>query len=211
MKILLLLSGGLDSTTLLFDLLDQGHAVSCLSIFYGQKHAKELDSAKKVAELAGVDWSLFKIDPVLFSESNTVSSLVSSGPRLPQGHYHEESMRSTVVPYRNQLLISIASCRAVSISADAVAIGSHAGDHFIYPDCRPEFISAMRDAMALGDSSSVSLLSPYSNMNKREIVARASALGVPSKETWTCYEGSIVPCGECGACHERAEAENANQ
>jgi 7-cyano-7-deazaguanine synthase len=204
MKIVLIYSGGMDSTTLLYQLLAEGHEVRCLSIDYGQRHRRELDGAAEICQTLGVEHrvaDLTSVAPLLAG-----SALVSGDVEVPEGHYEAENMKLTVVPNRNMLMLSVAIAWAVSTKCDAVAYAAHGGDHTIYPDCRPEFIAAMNVAAGLCDWHSVQILAPYQNMDKGLIARIGADLGVPYGKTWSCYKGLDKHCGRCGACTERREA-----
>ncbi|SRR6266852_7380547 len=209
MKVILTLSGGLDSAVLLWHLLEQKHQVCCLSVDYGQRHYRELTAAKNLCMLADVEHKITDLRGILslFSGSSQTSSEIA----VPEGHYAEESMKQTVVPNRNMVLLSLAGAWAVSTKSDAVAYAAHSGDHTIYPDCRPEFTEAMEDAFRLCDWHPVKLLRPFLYpvpMSKADIVKLGAGLGVPFEETWSCYKGKEVHCGKCGTCVERREAFN---
>ncbi len=208
-KIVLILSGGMDSGTLLFDLMEQGYEIHALTINYGQRHGKEIECAKKLAEICGVEHTVIdfsSLAPQLFKGSSQTDPTVA----VPEGHYADDNMKLTVVPNRNMILLSLAIAHAISNKATKVFYGAHAGDHTIYPDCRPEFIKAMQEAAALCDWTQVDILAPYSVLTKVGILKRGMELGVPYGETWTCYVGDAVPCGKCGSCQERAEAFKEN-
>lgn len=204
MKQLLIFSGGMDSSTLLYDLISQGHIVSTMSFNYKQRHSKELQCAETIANRAGVPWELIdlsSITPLLSGSSQSDLSVA-----VPMGRYDEPSMKQTVVPNRNMIMLAVAGAAAVARKLDAVVYGAHAGDHAIYPDCREPFIAAMSLALSLCDWHSIKLLAPYVNMTKGDICKRGVELQVPFAETWTCYVGGKKPCGTCGACTERADA-----
>ena len=204
MKTVLILSGGMDSAVLLHHLQATGHEVAALSIDYGQRHRRELHCAGYLAREAHARYQLADLSslrPLLAGSSQTDGSV-----EVPHGHYSEESMKQTVVPNRNMLLLSCAIAWAVSLKFDAVAYGAHAGDHAIYPDCREEFCKAMAEVAKVCDWHPVELVRPFIAMTKGEIVKRGLELGVPFQHTWTCYEGLHTPCGKCGSCVERAEA-----
>ena len=197
-------SGGMDSATLLYHMVDAGHPVKSLSINYGQRHVKEIDYAKRLADHLSIEHAiadLSAINPLLGN-----NSLSGRDIEIPEGHYEEENMKLTVVPNRNMILLSVAIAWAVSNKFDAVAYGAHSGDHAIYPDCRPEFAEAMDQAAQLCDWNPVKLLRPFVNLDKGDIAHRGSELGVPFEDTWTCYKGLEKHCGKCGACTERKEA-----
>lgn len=211
MKTICLLSGGLDSTVLAAKLLAEGHQVIGLSCNYGQRHAVELDAARRVASRLGIEHlfaDLAALRPLLAAGG---SSQVSDTP-VPRGHYAEASMKATVVPNRNMLLLATAGAVAVAQGADSIAYAAHAGDHAIYPDCRPPFAEAMRNALLLCDWAPVELLRPFIEMSKTEIAALGFKLGAPMEATWSCYDpqpiegGIFIHCGACGTCYERREA-----
>lgn len=197
-------SGGMDSTVLLYDLVKQGHEVKTLSILYGQKHRCELDAAQRLSEGLRVEHK--RVDISGLSDIFGESSLVSAGNDVPEGHYEEESMKQTVVPNRNMILLSLATAWAISSGADSVAYAAHSGDHAIYPDCREEFAATMNQAIELCDWKKISLYRPYVDMTKADIVKRGTELGVPFENTWSCYKGGRLHCGMCGTCIERREA-----
>ena len=203
MKTVLIFSGGLDSTVLLYSLLDQGHTVSALSIDYGQRHARELVAASSIARVAKVPHRVVdasSLRPLLAGSSQT------SDVPVPFGHYTDQSMKVTVVPNRNMLMLSIATAWAISLKFDAIAYGAHAGDHAIYPDCRLQFVDAMRAALKLADWSPIELHAPFLSFTKANIVSIGHKLRVPFELTYSCYTGAPVHCGECGTCVERREA-----
>jgi 7-cyano-7-deazaguanine synthase len=134
------------------------------------------------------------------------SSLTDNSISLPLGHYAEESMKSTVVPNRNMILLSLAAGHAISLKFDTVAYAAHAGDHTIYPDCRPEFADAMENALSKADWNKINLHRPFVKMNKSDLVKLGIELGVPFEKTWSCYAGGKLHCGKCGTCVERKEA-----
>lgn len=203
-KVVVILSGGMDSSTLLYDLKQNSEyeVVGVLSFNYHQKHKKELDYAKSTAEKLGLEHKVIELN--FMGEFN--SALTSQDQSIPEGHYEEENMKATVVPNRNMIMLSIAVGYAVSKEAGLVAYGAHAGDHLIYPDCRPEFIEKMNEVTKIANFQPVELLVPYMNYTKKDILERGFALGVPYKETWTCYVGGEKACGSCGSCQERLEA-----
>ncbi|MFM7208463.1 MAG: 7-cyano-7-deazaguanine synthase QueC, partial [Verrucomicrobiota bacterium] len=192
-----------DSTVLLAHLLAEGREVHCLSVDYGQRHRRELDAARAICVHYGVDHRLADLRALapLFG-----SNALTGGVKVPEGHYEEESMKATVVPNRNMLLISVATAWAVSLKAESVAYGAHGGDHAIYPDCRPEFAEALDRAVRLADWHEVRLERPFVKMDKAAIVRRGAELDVPFGLTWSCYVGGERHCGKCGTCVERKEA-----
>lgn len=211
MKAVLILSGGLDSSTLAWSLLDRGDTVDCISFDYGQRHRKELDAAANLVALAREHFKAdIRHDVVdlrslgsLFGEGG--SSLVSSNP-VPDGHYADESMKKTVVPNRNMIMLASAAGVAIARRFDVVAYAAHAGDHTIYPDCRQVFASAVDVAIRLADWHEVGLVRPFVTMSKRDIGILARDIGVPIELTWSCYKGGDAHCGTCGTCVERREA-----
>ncbi|MDX2110680.1 MAG: 7-cyano-7-deazaguanine synthase QueC [Verrucomicrobiota bacterium] len=204
MQVVHLLSGGLDSTVLAAHLLAEGHGVRSLAIDYGQRHRRELDAARAIADHYHLEHR--QADLTAVTDLLAGSSLTTAGMAVPDGHYADESMKLTVVPNRNMLFLSLAICWAVSTKSDAVAYAAHAGDHTIYPDCRPEFAASMADAARLCDWHPVALLRPFVNLTKSAIVRRGHELGVPLHLTWSCYKGGAHHCGKCGTCMERREA-----
>jgi 7-cyano-7-deazaguanine synthase len=204
MKSVLIYSGGLDSTVLLCHLRAAGQEVHALSIDYGQRHRRELDAAAAVCAELGVPHrtaDLTGLRPLLAG-----SSLTSPEIAVAEGHYTAESMKSTVVPNRNMILLAVAAGHALSIGAGQVAYAAHAGDHAIYPDCRREFADALARAMALADWKKLELARPFVDWTKAGIVRRGAELGAPFALTWSCYKGGERHCGRCGTCVERREA-----
>jgi 7-cyano-7-deazaguanine synthase len=203
-----LLSGGMDSATLLWWAMNtpnMGRAVA-LSVNYNQRHGKELDYAKKLAEEASVEHVILELPEL--AKVTQGSALTTEGIEVPHGHYADENMRITVVPNRNMFLLSLAGALAVSRGIHTVAFAAHAGDHAIYPDCRVGFIKAFdatlqRATEGYGD---VKLVAPFKEMTKAEIARYGHSLRVPYELTWSCYEGGEVHCGKCGTCVERREA-----
>lgn len=202
-KAILTLSGGLDSTILLYHLLKQGYEVRCLSVDYGQRHRKELAAAKDICLLAEIEHRIVDLRGVreLMGGSSQTSDI-----EVPEGHYEEESMKLTVVPNRNMILLSLAVAWAISSKSEVVAYAAHAGDHAIYPDCRKEFVEALGKAVGLCDWFPVILIGPFTNRSKAEIIALGSRYEVPMEKTWSCYKGQEFHCGKCGTCVERKEA-----
>jgi 7-cyano-7-deazaguanine synthase len=205
-----LLSGGMDSTTLLWHILDKGYDVLALSFDYQQRHRRELEAARDVTARAhqifdpDVEWALIRMGDIV--RFMTGSSQTSRSIPVPYGHYEEESMKKTVVPNRNMLMLSVATAAAIQRKSSLIAYAAHAGDHAIYPDCRPQFIEAMAQAIFSADWHQPQLWAPFQYLTKAEILTRGVLLSVPYELTWTCYEGAETPCGRCGTCVERAEA-----
>lgn len=205
MKSILSYSGGLDSTILLYHLKYRlGNEVRCLSVDYGQRHHKELDAAKAICRDLKVEHRIANLTQLrdLFAGSSQTSDDIE----VPEGHYAAENMKLTVVPNRNMVLLSLAVAWAISTKSDAVAFAAHAGDHTIYPDCRPEFTEAMQKAVTLCDWHKVQLLRPFVLMTKADLVGIGDSLKVPMGRTWSCYKGGNEHCGKCGTCTERREA-----
>ena len=198
-------SGGMDSTVMLYHLREQGVDIKgALSVHYGQKHEKELHVAKQVCDELGIEHQIVDLRALqgLFGKS----SLTNAEEEVPEGHYAEDQMKSTVVPNRNMILLSIATAWAVSLGAEAVAYAAHGGDHAIYPDCREEFAEALDKAIRLCDWSEVGLHRPFVKSDKAQIAALGARLGAKLERTWSCYKGGEVHCGRCGTCVERREA-----
>jgi len=208
MKAVAVISGGLDSTTMAYLLRRDGYTLEAISFNYGQRHIKELQGAQRVASELGAPWTLIDLEAAGIARCLAGSALTDPGVAVPDGHYADESMRATVVPNRNAIMLTIASALAASSGAEAVAFGAHAGDHPIYPDCRPEFVDQFQSmvSIAMQGVAEVRVLAPFINMTKHEIVRLGYQLGVPFEETWSCYKGGDAHCGHCGACVERCEA-----
>jgi 7-cyano-7-deazaguanine synthase len=202
-KVVLILSGGMDSTTLLYELLAENKGVFAVSFDYGQKHKKELDYASKTCKKLKVNHKIFQLDVL---NEIAPSALTREEWEVPEGHYTEENMKQTVVPNRNMIFLSLATAYAIDIGAAKVFYGAHAGDHEIYPDCRKEFVEAMQQAVLLCDWVQVELIAPYLDIDKGDIVIHGEELGVDYSLTWTCYKGMDKACGKCGSCTERLEA-----
>jgi 7-cyano-7-deazaguanine synthase len=204
MKTVLILSGGMDSVTLLYDLLARGDSVEAIGVNYRQRHGKELTCAAELCRGLGVRFDVLDLSSL--SWFLTGSSQSDPTVAVPFGKYDEPSMKLTVVPNRNMFMLAAAGGVAIARKADRLAYGAHAGDHTIYPDCRPEFVEAMGNAFGLCDWHTLGLHAPYINMTKGDICKIGLSLGVPFEKTWTCYVGGPRPCGKCGSCTERAEA-----
>jgi 7-cyano-7-deazaguanine synthase len=202
-----IVSGGLDSVVLASYLKASGQQLHLLSIDYGQRHLKEIEFAQHAADALSSQHSVVDLRSIV----NLISSSALTGDiEVPDGAYEEESMRQTVVPNRNMMMLSVASAVAISENADYVAIGVHGGDHFIYPDCRPEFIRSCSDSTLLGmegvSERFKGIVAPFAEHDKAWIVTLGESLGVPWGDTWSCYRGGEIHCGRCGTCVERLEA-----
>jgi 7-cyano-7-deazaguanine synthase len=201
-------SGGLDSTTLAYWLADQGIRLTLLSVDYGQRHARELQAAAGTAAALGADYCVADLRPV--GQLLGGSALTSGDVEVPDGHYADETMKITVVPNRNALLLDLGVALAITARAQAVAYGAHAGDHFIYPDCRPGFVAAYQQmALAANEGflpGGFAVTAPFLTMTKTDIAILAARLDVPVGRTWSCYRGGDLHCGTCGTCTERREA-----
>jgi len=197
-------SGGMDSVTAAYLRKDLGCDIHLVGFDYGQRHRKELESLKRIADHLQADLTIVDlsgITPLLKGNSLTDPSVV-----VPDGHYAEETMRITVVPNRNAIMINIAAGIAQAEGAEAVVVGVHGGDHFIYPDCRPEFIVAQAAAIHAATDGAISLLAPFLTQDKTAIAKWGGEHGVPYDLTWSCYKGGAIHCGTCGTCYERKEA-----
>ncbi|MBP1884618.1 7-cyano-7-deazaguanine synthase QueC [Sinorhizobium mexicanum] len=205
MKTIVICSGGLDSVSLAHKVAAEHELVGLLSFDYGQRHRKELDFAAACAARLGVPHQTIDIREI---GRHLSGSALTDDVDVPDGHYAEETMKVTVVPNRNAIMLAIAFGVAAAGKADAVATAVHGGDHFVYPDCRPGFIDAFQtmQAHALEGYADVMLHAPYVNVSKAEIVADGARNGTPFAETWSCYKGGERHCGRCGTCVERREA-----
>jgi 7-cyano-7-deazaguanine synthase len=226
-KAVVLLSGGLDSTTLLAHLRYLDYEVLPFSVYYGQRHKHELHAVEQVCEHYGLQaYGVDMASHIAYGDRGPTgfikhanlfkgSSQTDPSVPVPHGHYTDESMKVTVVPNRNMILLSLATAYAISNNADFVAYAAHAGDHAIYPDCRPEFAIIMNEAIRIASDEKVSLLRPFVELTKADIVKRGASLKAPLGMTWSCYDPQKNPkreapnfahCGKCGTCVERIEA-----
>ena len=203
MKAIIVASGGMDSATAAYLYAHRGWALHLVGFDYGQRHAKELSALMQLGERLNAPVSI--IDLKAIGEFLGRNSLTSDSV-VPDGHYREETMRQTVVPNRNAIMINIAAGIAQAEGAEFVVTGVHSGDHYIYPDCRPQFINAMREAISFATEGAVALEAPFINGDKSEIVKEGTRLNVPYELTWSCYKGGAQHCGTCGTCYERKEA-----
>ena len=198
----IVVSGGMDSVTLLYEKKDE--IALGISFDYGSNHNhNELPLAALHCQRLGIE---HVVVPLGFMHQYFKSSLLESGDSIPDGSYDEENMKSTVVPFRNGMMLAVAAGIAESNGLTKVLIANHGGDHTIYPDCRPEFIAAMDAAVEAGTFARVRVVAPYTNISKADIARRGRALGIDYAETWSCYKGGDVHCGTCGTCVERKEA-----
>jgi len=195
-----ILSGGMDSTTMVYDLVQQGYDLHALTFNYGQRHVRELEAAKRTTAKLKLPHLILDI-PII-----DWTSALKHNVDVPEGHYADETMRKTVVPNRNMIMLAHAIGLCINIGGSFVAYGAHKGDHAIYPDCRQEFIDAMARVAAVCHYDPIRLWAPYASWDKNDICKRGVELGVPYGDTWTCYKGLGAPCGKCGSCVERAEA-----
>ncbi|KFE33626.1 7-cyano-7-deazaguanine synthase QueC [Thioclava atlantica] len=205
MKTIVICSGGLDSVSLAHKVAAEDTLTRLVSFDYGQRHRKELDFAARAAERLGVPHDIIDMRPI---GAALTGSALTDDIDVPDGHYAEETMRITVVPNRNAIMLAIAFGVAAANGDDAVATAVHGGDHFIYPDCRPAFTEAF-DAMqkaALDGYADVRLSTPFVHRSKADIVTEGAKYGTPFAETWSCYKGGAHHCGRCGTCVERREA-----
>ena len=194
----IIVSGGMDSITLLYDHKDE--IALGISFDYGSNHnAREIPFAKMHCERLGIKHITINLD---FMHQYFKSSLLDGADAIPEGHY----MKSTVVPFRNGIMLSIAIGIAESNNLDQVFIANHGGDHTIYPDCRPEFIKAIDSAANAGTYNNVKVIAPYTQITKSDIARIGKKLGIDYTETWSCYKGGEIHCGKCGTCVERKEA-----
>lgn len=206
-----IVSGGLDSVTLLHHLDAQGFTPWVLSFNYGQRHVKEIEFARDAAERLNFSWTLIDLTDVgqLLSLDPT-SSLVNKNVDVPHGHYSAESMKATVVPNRNMTMLSIATSVCIALRGNYVAAAPHNGDAAIYPDCRPVFFHLLEDTIRRANegflNTSWHFMIPFIHWSKDDIAHEAKRLGVPVEKTWSCYEGGSMHCGRCGTCVERLEA-----
>ena len=198
----LIVSGGMDSITMLYEYKER--IALGISFDYGSNHnAREIPFAAMHCERLGIKHIVINLG---FMHQYFKSSLLEGSEAIPEGNYDEENMKSTVVPFRNGIMLSIAAGVAESNGLKYVMMANHGGDHTIYPDCRPEFVSAMSEATRLGTYPGIEVLAPYTGITKSDIARHGKALGIDYAETWSCYKGGEHHCGKCGTCRERIEA-----
>ena len=202
MDSVIIYSGGLDSTTLLYE--ERERIALAVTFDYGSNHAaREIACARWHCQHLGIEHLVIDL---AFIGKYFASSLTAGADAIPEGNYDDENMRSAVVPFRNGIMLSVACGLAESRGLKRVLIANHGGDHAIYPDCRPEFIKAMDEAMTAGTYEGVQLVAPYTNITKGDIVRKGIALGIDYGKTYSCYRGKERHCGRCGTCQERKEA-----
>ena len=198
----IVLSGGMDSVTLLHEFKER--IALAVTFNYGSNHnVREIECAEWQCRLLGIEHRIVDLE---FFRKYFRSSLLSGADAIPEGNYDDENMRSTVVPFRNGIMLSIACGFAESERLKYVMIANHGGDHAIYPDCRESFILAMSSAMHEGTYDGILILAPYTNLTKGEIALKGKSLCVDYSHTYSCYKGGATPCGKCGTCREREEA-----
>jgi len=204
MKVVVLVSGGMDSVTALYRAAKDHEVVAGLSFDYGSKHNhREIPFAKMHCEKLGIDHRTVSLD---FMDQLFQSDLLKSGGEIPEGHYEQDNMKQTVVPFRNGIMLSVAAGFAESIEANGLVIAAHSGDHAIYPDCREDFLKPMADAISAGTYVDLEVMRPFVSMRKEDIATEGAKLGVDFSQTWSCYKGGEFHCGKCGTCVERIEA-----
>ncbi len=203
MKSVIIVSGGMDSITLLHDIHATGEELHAISFDYNQRHKKEIEYAKRNCDKLGIPHKTISLSVL---NDIAPSSLTRPETEVPEGEYDGENMKETVVPNRNMVMLSLAASYAIGIGATQLYYGAHSGDHTIYPDCRPEFVNIMAQAFMLCDWHQLHLKVPYLYGNKITILKRGLELGVDYSDTWTCYNGREKACGKCGSCDERLAA-----
>lgn len=201
---IVLLSGGLDSTVAFYQALDEVKVAMAISFDYNQRHLVELEYAAETARRENVPHET--IDMTSIGQLLQGSALSDRHVEVPDGHYAEESMKATIVPNRNTIMLSMAVGAAIGMGVSQVWAAMHAGDHPIYPDCRPEFINKLNELIPIATESDVQIVTPFIDISKQQIIRKGFNLGVNFSETWSCYKGGDIHCGRCGTCVERAEA-----
>lgn len=206
-KAVVIYSGGMDSFTILNKAKQEGYELYALTFDYGQKHKKEIEYASRVCQELGINHRIIDITAI---NQLLQSSSLTSEKDIPEGHYADDNMKSTMVPNRNMILLSLAIGYAVDIGANKVFYGAHSGDHAIYPDCRPEFVEAMNAVAKIANYEPVEIVTPYLSGDKISILADGLKMGLDYGKSWTCYNGREKACGKCGSCDERLEAFRLN-
>ncbi len=207
-KAIAIVSGGIDSCTLLYELQNQHFETHALTFVYGQKHSKEIEAAKRITSKLKVDHKIIDISAVkgIINSSSLINDNISI-PEVPETVEHYDTLQSTIVPNRNSIFLSLAIAYAVNIGANHVYYGAHASDRGVYPDCRREFVDAFAHAERLAtDNFDLTVRAPFVNSTKSDIVRLGSRLGVPFGITWSCYQGGNTHCGTCSSCRERKRA-----
>jgi len=202
-KAIIIFSGGMDSTTLLYYLLNKGYELEAISYDYGQKHKKELDCAKQICKDLNIKHDIIDIS---FIGKHINSSLTQDDQEIPEGHYESKNMESTVVHHRNLMMMTIANAIGLSRGITDIAYAAHAGDHIIYPDCTPSFASSAEITLNISSGKQVKIIRPFIDIDKTDILRIGLNLKVPYEKTWSCYKGNKLSCGKCGTCVERLEA-----
>jgi 7-cyano-7-deazaguanine synthase len=204
MKVIVLVSGGMDSVTALYEAAATHEVVAGLSFDYGSKHNdREIPFAAHHCAYLGVKHEIVKLG---FIDELFASDLLKSGGEIPEGHYEAENMKQTVVPFRNGIMLAVAAGYAESIGAEGIVIAAHSGDHAIYPDCRETFMGPMAEAIRAGTYVGIEVLRPFIDVRKEDIASIGIMRGVDFGMTWSCYKGGQLHCGKCGTCVERKEA-----
>ena len=207
-KAVIIASGGIDSSTLLYKTVNEGFGVYALTFIYGQRHLKEINSANRISEELGIFHKVVDISSMkeLLSGSALTDTNIEV-PEVPETADHYETLKATIVPNRNAIFLSIAIGYAVSLEANHVFFGAHFSDRGVYPDCRKEFVEAFQKSERLAtDNDGLVIDAPFVDVEKSDIVKLGAELGVPFKETWTCYKGGERHCGVCSSCRERKRA-----
>ncbi len=200
--IVILYSGGMDSSVALYQYADRIRLA--VSFNYGSKHnGREIEHASSNCKTLGIEHRVVELD---LNKMGFISDLLQSGGDIPNGHYEDESMKKTVVPFRNGIMLSIAAGIAESMDCNRLLISNHAGDHAIYPDCRLDFIQSMNAAIRFGTYNNIEIMAPFTNFTKRDIALIGKKIKVPFEKTYSCYNGQEIHCGTCGTCTERKEA-----
>lgn len=199
---LMVVSGGMDSTTMLYEYADR--IALAVTFNYGSNHnAREIECAHYNCERLGIE--LVVVDMPFIGQLFD-SSLLSGADAIPEGNYDDENMRSTVVPFRNGIMLAVAAGLAESRGLHHLMMANHGGDHAIYPDCRQGFVDAMSAAISQGTYEHIDIFAPYTNITKTDIARRGAALGIDYSHTYSCYKGGALHCGRCGTCTERRQA-----
>ena len=207
-KAVVIASGGIDSTTLIYKLTSKGYSLKTLTFLYGQKHLKESEYAIKTFEKLSLDYRLVDISGIkdLISGSALTDSRVEI-PEVPETTEHYDTLKTTIVPNRNSIFLSLAVAYAQQLKYNSVFYGAHHSDRGVYPDCRREFIESFEHSQRLAnDNEQFRIIAPFVEMDKAEIVKLGHQLGVPYEDTWSCYKGLELHCGHCSSCSERKRA-----